>query len=98
MAKFELNIYGKNDEIINKYETDHIRYGIMMKAMELRDKSDETPMAEQLASANALVKEVFQGLTDDELMLADVGDVLNIITQITKQTEKIGNGSNASKN
>lgn len=98
MAKFELNIYGENDEIIKKYATDHIRYGVLMQAMELDEKSKTQSQAEQIKGANALVKQVFAGLTDEELMLADMGDVLNIYAQVTKQAEKIGDGSNASKN
>lgn len=98
MAKFELNIYGENDEIIKKYATDHIRYGVLMQALELGETRENQTQVEQIKGANALVKQVFNGLTDEELMLADLGDVLNIITQITKQSEKIGNGSNASKN
>lgn len=98
MAKFELNIYGNNDEIIKKYATDHIRYGVLMQAMELDEKKETQSQAEQIRGANALVKQVFAGLTDEELMLADMGDVLNIYAQVTKQAEKIGDGSNGSKN
>jgi len=97
MAKFELNIYGENDEIIKKYETDHIRYGVLMQALEMEEETDGKPMAEQIKAANAIVKRVFHGLTDDELMLADMEDVLNTYAQITKQAEKIGGGSNGAE-
>lgn len=97
MAKFELNIYGENDEIIKKYETDHIRYGVLMQALEMEEEADGKPMAEQIKAANAIVKRVFHGLTDDELMLADMGDVLSTYAQITKQAEKIGGGSNGAE-
>lgn len=97
MAKFELNIYGENDEIIKKYATDHIRYGVLMQALELEEQTADKPVAEQIKAANAIVKRVFHGLTDEELMLADVGDVLNTYAQVTKQAENIG-GADAEKN
>lgn len=97
MAKFELNIYGENDEIIKKYETDHIRYGVLMQALELEEQTADKPVAEQIKAANAIVKRVFHGLTDDELMLADLEDVMNTYAQVTKQAENIG-GAGAAKN
>lgn len=97
MAKFELNIYGENDEVIKKYATDHIRYGVLMQALELEEQNKGKSMSEQITAANALVKRVFHGLTDEELMLADVSDVLNTYAQVTKQAENIG-GADAEKN
>lgn len=93
MAKFELNIYGENDEIIKKYETDHIRYGVLMEALKLEEKSKGKSQAEMITAANAIVKRVFHGLTDEELMLADVGDVLNTYAQVTQQAGNIDGGS-----
>ena len=98
MAKFELNIYGENDEIIKRYETDHIRYGVLMEALEIEEKTKGKPEAEQIKAANALVKRVFHGLTDEELMLADMTDVLNTYAQVTRQAEKIGGSDGAAKN
>ncbi len=97
MAKFELNIYGENDEIIKKYATDHIRYGVLMQALELEEQTKDKPVAEQITAANAIVKRVFHGLTDEELMLADLEDVMNTYAQVTKQAENIG-GTGAEKN
>lgn len=96
MAKFELNIYGENDEIIKKYETDHIRYGVLMQALEMQEAAESDPK-KQFETANAIVKRVFHGLTDAELELADVNDVLNTFAQVTSQANKIG-GSDDSKN
>lgn len=93
MAKFELNIYGENDEIIKRYETDHIRYGVLMEALELDEKTKNKSQVEIIKSANAIVKRVFHGLTDEELMLADVADVLNTYKQVTSQAGDIGDGS-----
>lgn len=90
MAKFELNIYGENDEIIKKYATDHLRYGVLMQALEMQEGMEGMSVAEQMQTANELVKKVFSGLTDEELEKADAGDVLNTFTQVTRQAEKIG--------
>lgn len=93
MAKFELNIYGENDEIIKKYETDHIRYGVMIKALELNDKASKKSESEVLMGANEIVKMVFHGLTDDELMLADMNDVFNTYRQVAQQANGVNNDS-----
>lgn len=95
MAKFELNIYGENDEIIKRYETDHIRYGVLMEALEVDEKAKGKTEAEQIKAANAIVKRVFYGLTDEELMNADMNDVLNTYAQVTRQAEKIGSSDGA---
>lgn len=97
VAKFELPIYGDNDEIVKMYETDHLRYGVLMQALEMQDGMDGMTAAEQMQSANSLVKKVFNGLTDDELEHADAGDVMATFTQVTRHAERIGktpNGKN----
>lgn len=96
MAKFELNIYGNNDEIIKSYATDRIRYGVLMKALELQDKAEKLSPAELMREANALVKTVFAGLTDDELYQADMQDVFSVYQQITAMAGDIS--SDGSKN
>ena len=90
MAKFELNIYGENDEIVKKYETDHLRYGVLMQALEMQESMNDLTAAEQMQSANQLVKKVFAGLTDSEIEHADAADVLATFAQITRHAEKIG--------
>lgn len=98
MAKFELNIYGDNDEIIKKYETDHIRYGVLMQAIKLQEETSSENRAAQFEAANQIVKSVFRGLTDDDLMLADVGDVMNTFRQVTAQAGTIKGSGGAEKN
>lgn len=96
MAKFELNIYGENDEIIKSYATDRIRYGVLMKALEIQDKIAKLTPAEQMREANALVKSVFAGLTEEELYSADMEDVFTIYQQIANMANGIN--SDGSKN
>ncbi len=85
MARFSLNIYGKNDEIIKTYETEHVRFGVLMQALEISEKNLEN--AEKLKAAMAIVKVLFDGLTDDELAKADTGDVLALYIQVTRMSD-----------
>lgn len=98
MAKFELNIYGENDEIIKRYETDHIRFGILLEALEFDEKSEKMSKADQIKGANAIVKRIFYGLTDAELANADIEDVFNTYKQVLQQALKIGGSDEAEKN
>lgn len=95
MAKFELNIYGEDDEIIKKYETDHIRFGVLITALEVNEK--KLNAKEQFEAVGRVLKSVFAGLTDEELKLADTGDIFSTYTQVLRQAGNI-NGSDNSKN
>lgn len=97
MARYTLNLYGENDEIIKTFETDHIRYGVLMKALELNDKTDKLTNAELMKGANEIVKAVFTGLTDDDLMLADMEDVMNTYKRVANTANNVQGGS-SSKN
>lgn len=92
MAKFELNIYGEDDAIVKTYETDKIRYGVLVKALEINEGKKEMSDAEFIKSANAIVKALFKGLTDDELENAEITDVISTYRQIVNLSGKI-NGS-----
>lgn len=85
MARFSLNIYGENDEIIKTYETEHVRFGVLMQALEISEKNLDN--AEKLKAAMAIVKALFDGLTDDELAKADTGDVLALYIQVTRMSD-----------
>ncbi|MBQ3969754.1 MAG: hypothetical protein II685_04630 [Clostridia bacterium] len=89
MAKFELNIYGEDDEIIKKYETDHIRFGVLVEAAKITDMTDD-----KTESIKKLVKRVFVGLTDEEIMLADWTDVVNTFIQVSAMAGNINSSKN----
>lgn len=97
MARYTLNLYGDNDKIIKTFETDHIRYGVLMKALELNDKTDKLTNAELMKGANEIVKAVFTGMTDDDLMLADMEDVINTYKRVANTANNVQGGS-SSKN
>ena len=92
MAKFELPIYGENDEIIKTYETEHIRWKLFVKAASIKEaeKGDMNVKIEQIGD---LLKDVFIGLSDDELGNADYFDIINTFEQIAK----IGNSIKGTK-
>lgn len=94
MAKFELNIYGKNDEIIDVFKTDHIRWGLMISALDLQEQIKDADPAEQLTAINGFAKELFAGITDEDLKNADAADVMNVFAQVGKMANKIKGSKN----
>ena len=93
MAKYELPIYGENDEIIKTYETDHVRWGLFVEACKINDDVKDKPIPEQLSAINKLIQKVFAGLTDDHLMLADATDIFNTFEQLKRIGNSINGGS-----
>ena len=87
MARFSLNIYGKNDEIIKTYETEHVRFGVLMQALEISEKNLDN--ANKLKAAMAIVKALFSGITDEELSNADTGDFLALFIQVTRMSDML---------
>lgn len=82
MAQFELNIYDENDEIIKTYQTEHVRWGVLLEAVKLQEELKGKSGIEQFSSINKFVKKIFVGLTDEELEKADSRDVLNTFKQL----------------
>lgn len=95
MAKFELSIYGKNDEIVKKYETDHVRWGVFLQAIKLQEQIKDKSAAEQFSAINEFIKSIFSGLTDKELEHADGMDVMNTFRQLLSSTNGIDSSKNA---
>lgn len=96
MAKFELNIYGENDEILKTYSTDVIRWKLFMEAVALQEKIKNEDVSVQIESVSAFIKAVFVGLTDAELENADAFDIMNTFRQIVVKANAINpNGKNA---
>lgn len=93
MAQFELNIYGNNDEIIKRFETDRVRWGVFVQALELEESMKGADAAKALRSVNEFVKKIFPELTDADLEAADVDDVMNTFKQLIAKAAKIGGNS-----
>lgn len=82
MAKFELSIYGINDEVIKKYEANHVRWGTLLKAIELSEKLNDKEPTEAFKAVSSILKLIFSDLTDEDLELADYSDVMNTFKQL----------------
>lgn len=94
MAKYELPIYGDNDEVIKMHETNICPWAVYIEAADLQDKLQDKPAREQLKAVGDILKSVFINLTDEELLRADGADVMNTFVQIVTGGQKI-NGGNA---
>lgn len=95
MARYELTIYGENDEVIKKYETDRVRWGVFLNAIKLQEKIKDKSIAEQFVAINDFIKSIFVGLTDEELEKADGADVLNTFRQLLAEANGIESSKNA---
>lgn len=94
MAKFELNIYGQNDEITKTYKTDHVRWGLLMGALALQERIRDEDPAEQIAAINEFAKEIFVDITDEDLSNADSSDVISVFAQVGKMANRIKSSKN----
>lgn len=93
MAKYELPIYGENDEIIKTYTTNVCPWAVFIQAAELQEGIMEKSAKEQLEAVEILLKAIFHGLTNDELACADSGDVMNTFQQIVQGSQQIKGGN-----
>lgn len=93
MAQFELNTYGKDDEILNTFATDRVRWGVFMQALEIEESLKTKTAREQLATVNTFIKKIFPDITDKDLENADADDVLNTFKQLITKANKIGGNS-----
>lgn len=82
MAKFELPIYGENDEIIKTYKTDVVRYGILEDAIDISEKVKGNSPKDQLNAITPILQRVFKGLTEQEIKDADLFNVFGVFNQI----------------
>lgn len=95
--KYEINIYGKDDEIVKHYGTNICPWAVFIQAAELQEVLKDKSVREQMEAVGDILKSVFDGLTNDDLMHADGMDVMNTFKQIVTGGQKIkgGNGKNA---
>ena len=98
MAKFELPIYGENDEVIKTYKTDHIRYGLLEDAMKMQEEMEGTNADAKVKNIKPLVKRIFKGLTDEEMEDADVFDIINSFNQLVSLSQGLSSNKKTEKN
>lgn len=97
MAKYELPIYGENDEVVKMHETNICPWGVYIQAADIQEQLKDKSAREQMDAVGEILKAVFHSLTDAELMRADGMDVMNTFMQIVSGGQKIkgGNSKNA---
>ena len=93
MAQFELNIYGTDDEVVKHFETDRVRWGVFVQALELEETLKSANAQGVFSAINEFVKKIFPDLTDADLESADVDDVMNTFKQLLAKAQKLGVGS-----
>ena len=90
---FELNIYGKNDEIIKAYGTNHIKWGVFVQAVQLQEQLKDADTATQFEKISEFVRRIFDGMTAEEIENADGFDVMNVFTQLVNKAKNIKGSS-----
>ena len=100
MAKYSLNIYGENDEILKTHETNVIRWKILVDAVKIYETINEKSNLEQIETIGEFMKSVFPGMSDEDVELADASDIMNTFNAIVVNASRIngGNGGKQSPN
>lgn len=89
MAKYELPIYGENDEIVTTHATNIVPWAVFIQAADLQEKLKNKSAVEQMQAVGEILKAVFHNLTDAELLCADGNDVMNTFMQIVTGGQQI---------
>ena len=79
---FKLNILGENDKVIKTYETSKIKYGLIEDMVSLSKELDGKNEFEQFGLMKPLLKNMFIGITDEELRNVDFLEVLSVIKNL----------------
>lgn len=93
MAQFDLKIYDGNNDVVKHFETDLVRWGIFVQALQLEETLKGATGADMILAVNEFVKKIFPNITDADLENADVDDVLNTFKQLLSKAKKIGGGT-----
>lgn len=92
MAKYELPIYGENDEVVKMHATNICPWAVYIQAADMQEQLQNKGAREQMQAVGDILKAVFHELTDEELLHADGADVMNTFTQIVSGGQKIKSG------
>ena len=79
---FTLNILGANDEVVNTYKTSKIKYGLIEDMVSLSKELEGKNEFQQFSLMKPLLKNMFIGITDEELRNVDFLEVLAVIKNL----------------
>lgn len=91
MAHVEINTYGDNDEILKTFSTNHIKWGLICRAVEIQEKMNDGELkgTEQIKVVNDFVLSVFPEMTQSDIEAADIGDIFNVFKIIGNMSNDI---------
>ncbi len=79
---FKLNIFGKNDEVVKTYQTSKLKYGVIEDMIMLSKEFEGKSSFEQFALMKPVLKNMFEGLNDEELRNVDFLEVLSVFKNL----------------
>lgn len=88
-AKIELNIYDDDDSVIVTFATNRIRWGVVEDLVDLQEKLTGMSERDSIKAMGQFLKLIFPNITDDQLRAADVIDIKNCFSQVTKVVKNI---------
>lgn len=91
MAHVEINTYGNNDEILKTFSTNHIKWGLICRAVEIQEQMNDGELkgTEQIKVVNDFVLSVFPEMTQADIEAADIGDIFNVFKIIGNMSNDI---------
>lgn len=85
---FKLNVLGEKDKVVKTYETNKIKYGLIEDMVSLSKELDGKSEFEQFSLMKPLLKNMFVGLTDEELRNVEFIEVLAVIKNLMSVANK----------
>lgn len=79
---FTLNILGENDAVVKTYKTSKIKYGLIEDMVILSKELEGKNEFQQFSLMKPLLKNMFTGITDEELRNVDFLEVLAVIKNL----------------
>lgn len=89
MALIELNIYNDENEVVKTYSTNRVRWGVIVKAVELQEKTENATEKESIDLISDLMFSIFPSMTPDDLAQVDYNDMFNVFRMVVNMTGHI---------
>lgn len=89
MALIELNIYNDENEIVKTFSANRVRWGVIVKAVELQEKTENATEKESIELVSDLMFSIFPSMTPEDLAQVDYNDMFNVFRMIVNMTGHI---------